>query len=232
MADLVVAELTKSFPAAQGQLQILTGIDFELSRRENLVILGPSGSGKSTLLHIIGTLDQPTSGTVQLEGIDPFSLPAAELAKFRNRRIGFIFQEHHLLPQLSALENVVMPVLAERQVQTADIVRARELLERVGLGHRESHRPGQLSGGERQRVAVARALICQPALLLADEPTGSLDQLNAESIGDLLLDVQEHTGTMLICVTHSEPLAGRFQRQLRLNRGKLVKGESAASAHH
>lgn len=232
MADLMVTQLTKSFPAAQGELQILAGIDLQLSRRENLVILGPSGSGKSTLLHIIGTLDQPTSGSVQLEGVDPFSLSPTALAQFRNRRIGFIFQEHHLLPQLSAIENVVMPVLAERQVQPADVARARELLDRVGLGHRESHRPGQLSGGERQRVAVARALICQPALLLADEPTGSLDQLNAESIGDLLLDVQEHTGTMLICVTHSEPLAGRFQRQLRLNRGKLVPGDSAALVSH
>lgn len=222
MADLIVTRLTKSFPAATGSLEILSGIDLELSQRENLVILGPSGSGKSTLLHLLGTLDEPTAGEVRLRGTDPFALSPTDLARFRNRNIGFIFQEHHLLPQLSALENVLMPVLAERQVTADDVKRGQELLTRVGLGQRTAHRPGQLSGGERQRVAVARALICQPALLLADEPTGSLDQLNAESIGTLLLDVQELSGTMLICVTHSQQLAERFQRRLQLERGKLV----------
>jgi lipoprotein-releasing system ATP-binding protein len=222
MSNLIVRQLKKSFPAGDGVLEILTGVDFELALRDNLVILGPSGSGKSTLLHILGTLDEPTAGSVELQGTNPFGLAPSELARFRNRHIGFIFQEHHLLPQLSAIENVLMPILAERQVAAADVTRAQELLARVGLGHREIHLPGQLSGGERQRVAVARALICQPALLLADEPTGSLDQLNAESIGDLLLDVQAHSGAMLICVTHSDVLANRFQRQMRLERGKLV----------
>lgn len=222
MAGLSVSGLCKHFPTPSGPLKILDGVEFELNRGENLAVLGPSGCGKSTLLQIVGTLDQPTSGTVRLDGIDPFELPNRELAAFRNHRIGFIFQEHHLLPQLTALENVLLPVLAEEAVDQAAVERGRQLLAQVGLEARQHHRPAELSGGERQRVAVARSLIRDPLLLLADEPTGSLDESNAQSIGQLLLDVQATARAMLICVTHSAMLAGMFQRRVRLQAGKLV----------
>jgi lipoprotein-releasing system ATP-binding protein len=166
-------------------------------------------------------LDSPTSGSVQLEGIKPFELSAQELSRFRNRKIGFVFQEHHLLPQLSALENVLLPVLAGGSVTLGNADRARMLLAKVGLAERAEHLPSELSGGERQRVAVARALICEPVLLLADEPTGSLDQANAESIGKLLLEIQRDSGATLICVTHSQTLAENFQRRAELKRGRL-----------
>jgi len=222
MAELTVSGLRKEYPTPSGPLKILDGIDLQLSKGENLAVLGPSGCGKSTFLRIVGTLDQPTAGDVTLEGVNPFSLANRELAAFRNHRIGFIFQEHHLLPQLTALENVLLPVLAEQAVDTAAIERGRQLLEQVGLGQRTGHRPAELSGGERQRVAVARALIRDPLLLLADEPTGSLDEQNARSIGELLLDVQSRAGAMLICVTHSPTLAGMFQTRRRLQAGKFV----------
>jgi len=185
-------------------------------------VVGPSGCGKSTFLQIIGTLDQPTAGEVRLGGVNPFALANRELAAFRNHRIGFIFQEHHLLPQLTALENVLLPVLAEQAVDAAAMDRGRQLLDQVGLGARSGHRPAELSGGERQRVAVARALIREPLLLLADEPTGSLDEQNARSIGELLLEVQSRAGAMLICVTHSPTLAGMFQIRRQLRAGKFV----------
>lgn len=222
MAGLSVSGLCKHFPTPSGPLKILDGVDLELNRGENLAVVGPSGCGKSTLLQIVGTLDQPTNGTVRLDGIDPFELPNRELAAFRNHRIGFIFQEHHLLPQLTALENVLLPVLAEEAVTPAAVERGQQLLAQVGLEARQHHRPAELSGGERQRVAVARALIRDPLLLLADEPTGSLDESNAQSIGQLLLDVQATARAMLICVTHSPLLAGMFQRRARLQAGKLV----------
>lgn len=222
MAELTVSGLSKQYPTPSGPLTILDGLDLRVGHGENLAVLGPSGCGKSTFLQIIGTLDQPTSGEVRLDGINPFSLGNRELAAFRNHRIGFIFQEHHLLPQLTALENVLLPVLAEQTVDAAAIDRGRELLDQVGLGQRTGHRPAELSGGERQRVAVARSLIRNPLLLLADEPTGSLDEQNARSIGELLLEVQSRTGAMLICVTHSPTLAGMFQSRLRLQAGKFV----------
>lgn len=222
MAELTVSGLRKEYPTPSGALKILDGIDLQLSKGENLAVLGPSGCGKSTFLQIVGTLDQPTAGDVTLEGVNPFSLANRELAAFRNHRIGFIFQEHHLLPQLTALENVLLPVLAEQPVDAAAVERGQQLLDQVGLGQRSSHRPAELSGGERQRVAVARALIRDPLLLLADEPTGSLDEQNARSIGELLLDVQSRAGAMLICVTHSPTLAGMFQTRRRLQAGKFV----------
>ncbi|MFN6109556.1 MAG: ABC transporter ATP-binding protein [Planctomycetota bacterium] len=222
MAELIVTGLRKAYPTPSGPLTILDGVDLQLGQSENLAVVGPSGCGKSTFLQIIGTLDQPTAGEVRLGGVNPFALANRELAAFRNHRIGFIFQEHHLLPQLTALENVLLPVLAEQAVDAAAMDRGRQLLDQVGLGARSGHRPAELSGGERQRVAVARSLIREPLLLLADEPTGSLDEQNARSIGELLLEVQSRAGAMLICVTHSPTLAGMFQIRRQLRAGKFV----------
>ena len=222
MPDLVVENLTKSYPTPGGSLSILDGVTFSLDRGLNIAVLGPSGCGKSTLLHLLGALDVPTSGTIRLDGDDPFQLNPRELAAFRNRKIGYVFQEHHLLPQLSALENVLLPAMAEGSVKNDAIQRGKSLLESVGLNDRLQHLPGELSGGERQRVAVARALINQPALLLADEPTGSLDENNAATIGRLLLDLQKLSQTILICVTHSQQLADLFQQRSRLVGGKFV----------
>lgn len=184
--------------------------------------MGPSGSGKSTLLHILGTLDRPTAGTVTLDGTDPFALPEAELAAFRNRRIGFVFQDHHLLPQCSVLENVLIPTLVSKTSADETEPYARKLLDRVGLGGRLDHRPAELSGGERQRVAVARALVLKPVLLLADEPTGNLDRKNAGAVGELLLDLHRQENTVLVVVTHSPELARLFPRRMEMNDGQLV----------
>ncbi|HMP77937.1 MAG TPA: ABC transporter ATP-binding protein [Pirellulaceae bacterium] len=222
MSQLVIRELVKDFPAPEGALRVLDGITLELASGDALAVIGPSGCGKSTLLHVAGTLDHPTSGSVELNGQNPFALSASALARFRNEQLGFVFQEHFLLPQLTALENVMIPVLAQRRVTPADVELAKQLLEQVGLGARARHRPGELSGGERQRVAVARALVCQPAMLLADEPTGSLDEKSAEMVGQLLLEVSQRWGTILICVTHSDRLAQRFSQRARLTGGKLV----------
>jgi len=223
MADLIVDNVTKEFPAAEDKaLVVLKGASFELSRGENMAIVGDSGSGKSTLLHIIGALDRPTSGSVSLAGQDPFDLPEKQLAAFRNENIGFVFQDHHLLPQLTILENVLLPALADgRTVTDEDVERGHYLLKQVGLSERESHRPATISGGERGRAAVARALIMQPQLLLADEPTGNLDHENAQMISNLLVRLQEEENAMLIVVTHSRELAGQLQQQRRLNSGVL-----------
>ncbi|HWB10126.1 MAG TPA: ABC transporter ATP-binding protein [Pirellulales bacterium] len=222
MSDLSVQEVTKEFPTRAEPLVVLRGCSFELARGENLAILGPSGSGKSTLLQIVGTLDQPTSGEVRLGGEDPFQLSEPQLAKFRNERIGFVFQDHHLLPQCTVQENVLLPTLAGGGATEAAFERARMLLDRVGLSARLDHRPAELSGGERQRVAIARALIRQPMLLLADEPTGNLDRSTAATIGELLLELQQLEQTMLVVVTHSLELAARFQRKVELDGGRLV----------
>jgi lipoprotein-releasing system ATP-binding protein len=222
-ADLVVTGLTKQFPSAAGTLEILRGVDLEIHRGEAVVITGPSGSGKSTLLYILGTLDRPTSGKIRVLGSDPFAGSEAELARYRNQNVGFVFQEHHLLPQCSVLENVLIPTLAARGAGAAEEQRARTLLGRVGLGERLAHRPAQLSGGERQRAAVCRALINQPALLLADEPTGNLDRRTAESVGSLLLDIAREQNALLVCVTHSAELASRFPKRYELMDGTLVE---------
>ena len=221
-SDLTLSEITKNFSGVAGTLQILRGVELNLKRGDALAVTGPSGSGKSTLLYIIGTLEQPTSGSVNILGNDPFALGIAELAEFRNRNIGFIFQDHHLLPQCTVLENVLIPTLAGSGAGDAEEQRARQLLERVGLCDRITHRPAQISGGERQRVAVCRALINQPALLLADEPTGNLDRSTAESVGSLLLELSKEQHTILICVTHSTELADRFPAHSELLDGKLV----------
>ncbi len=223
MSQLTVENVTKRYPTRAQSLDVLRGVSFGLAGGENLAILGPSGSGKSTLLHIIGTLDSPTSGVVRLDDQDPFQLDEPGLANFRSRKIGFVFQDHHLLPQCSVLENALLPTIATGATQPADVERARMLLDRVGLGQRLEHRPAELSGGERQRVAVARALIRKPVLLLADEPTGNLDRTTATSIAELLMELQQQEQTMMIAVTHSLELAGLFQRRLELDDGRLME---------
>jgi lipoprotein-releasing system ATP-binding protein len=229
-SDLIVTGLTREFRGAAGALSILRGIDLRMSRGDALVVTGPSGSGKSTLLYIIGALDEPTAGSVRILGQDPFQLNAGKQAAFRNETIGFIFQDHHLLPQCTVLENVLIPALAGRGAGKDEEQRAKELLGRVGLGDRMTHRPAQISGGERQRAAVCRALINRPAILLADEPTGNLDQKTAESVGSLLLELSREEQTLLICVTHSLELAAKFPRHRVLREGKLVEAEQPIPA--
>jgi lipoprotein-releasing system ATP-binding protein len=229
MPNLIVRDVTKEYPTRDKPLSVLRGCSLELSAGENAVILGPSGCGKSTLLYCIGTLDRPTSGSINLDGTDPFALGEPELAGFRNRKLGFVFQDHHLLPQCSVLENVLVPTLAEGGATTDVVARAKKLLDRVGLGSRLEHRPAELSGGERQRTAIARALLLKPALLLADEPTGNLDRTTATQIGDLLLELQRDEGTMLLVVTHSLELAARFQRRLELDDGRIHEAQATAA---
>ncbi|MDA0807298.1 MAG: ABC transporter ATP-binding protein [Planctomycetota bacterium] len=220
-ADISLIGLSKDFTGAAGQLSILRNVDLSLSRGDALAVTGPSGSGKSTLLYIVGMLDELTAGNIEVLGSDPTGMSESELAKFRNEHIGFIFQDHHLLPQCTVLENVLIPLLAGNGVADADEQRARELLTRVGLADRVTHRPAQLSGGERQRVAVCRALINQPEILLADEPTGNLDHATADAVGDLLLELSREQNVLLICVTHSTELANRFPQHMELRDGRL-----------
>jgi ABC-type lipoprotein export system ATPase subunit len=205
---------------ASPPVEVLRDINFQLADGEAVAIVGPSGSGKSTLLNILGALDRPTQGKALFDGRDLATLTEPELAAIRNRQIGFIFQLHHLLPQCTVLENVLIPTLAGTPDATA-CERAERLLERVGLKPRLAHRPGQLSGGECQRVAVARALINQPKLLLADEPTGALDHVNATSLGQLLIELNKEQGVALVVVTHSTELAARLPRRLELQDGVL-----------
>ena len=223
MSDLVADNIAKEYPTRSEPLVVLRDVSCRLSDGDSLAILGPSGSGKSTLLHILGTLDRPTSGQVTLRGQDPFSLAEPQLAEFRNKNVGFVFQDHHLLPQLSVLENVLVPTLAEGGSDPSSIEHAHELIERVGLTARTEHRPAELSGGEKQRVAVARAMIRRPVLLLADEPTGSLDRTNAERIGQLLIDLQADVNMILVVVTHSFELAERFAQKIQLDDGRLCE---------
>jgi len=218
--QLKVSDVRKSFDMGETRVDVLRGISFELSGGEALVVTGPSGSGKSTLLHLVGTLEQPSSGSIEIDSSDPFALPEPELARFRNSNVGFVFQEHHLLPQYSVLENVLVPTMAFPGSGDDAETRASRLLERVGLGHRLDHRPAELSGGERQRVAVARALINQPGLLLCDEPTGSLDHKSAVAVADLLFELHSEAHNILIVVTHSLELAGRFNRRFELREGR------------
>lgn len=218
--SLILEKLGKTYPTRSGELTVLREVSVTLQDGEALAILGPSGSGKSTLLYLLGTLERPTSGTYRLGDQEPFKLADAELAHFRNRSIGFVFQDHHLLPQCSVLENVLIPTLAGPRENLE--ARARQLLDRVGLSHRLDHRPAELSGGERQRVAVARALIHKPMLLLADEPTGNLDRKTAQSIGSLLLEMQQQEKTTLIVVTHSPDLARTLPRQMEMLDGTLA----------
>ena len=215
--------IQKRFPTRGDDLVVLRDVSLSLDGGQSAAILGPSGSGKSTLLNILGTLEPPSAGRVELDGCDPLSLPARELARFRNHNVGFIFQDHHLLPQCSVLENVLLPTLAERRSEDA-VDRARQLAERVGLRERLEHRPAELSGGERQRVAIARALINRPKLVLADEPTGNLDRKTAEQVGQLLAELHQNQEVVLVVVTHSEALAARFGRSYALVDGTLMPG--------
>jgi lipoprotein-releasing system ATP-binding protein len=221
MSKLHVENITKQYPTRAEPLQVLRGVSLALDPGENLAILGPSGSGKSTLLSIIGTLETPTSGRVLLDGVDPAALEERQLAAFRSRRIGFVFQDHYLLPQCSLLENVLLPAVPLGAIEDATVRRAEMLLERVGLSDRRTHRPAELSGGERQRAALARALINSPELLLADEPTGNLDRTTAEQVGKLLVEIQKTEPMMLIVVTHSERLAEMMQMRRELDAGVL-----------
>jgi len=218
---LRLAGVAKSYRSPEGvETPVLRGVDLTLAPGESVAICGPSGCGKSTLLNIIGTLDRPGSGTVALDGRDVTALSEAELSEVRSRILGFVFQLHHLLPQCSILENVLVPTLTGRGPNNAE-ERARNLLERVGLAARASHRPGQLSGGECQRAAVVRALINKPRLLLADEPTGSLDRASAESLARLLGELNREEGVALVTVTHSPELAKRAGRVLELRDGRF-----------
>ncbi len=219
-ALLELSGVTKAYEGAPETAAVLKGVDLRVEAGETLAIVGPSGCGKSTLLNVIGALDRPTSGDIVFRDRDLQKLSDAELAEFRNRSIGFVFQLHHLLPQCSALENVLLPTLVNKAAENPR-ERAVRLLDRVGLSERLSYRPGKLSGGERQRVAVVRALINQPSLLLADEPTGSLSREGAEDLTRLMLELNREEEMTLIVVTHSEAVAGMMDRVLELDDGQL-----------
>ena len=217
---LEVKNLYKEYPTPQGPLAILSDVSLSLKRGDAVAIMGPSGSGKSTLLYILGALEPPTRGTVALDGQDPFALKEKQLAAFRNERVGFIFQDHCLLPQCTVIENVLAPTLVSKNGDDATM-RARELLEQVGLAPRLTHRPAALSGGEKQRVALARALIRRPHLLLCDEPTGNLDERSAETVAAMLLELHRQQETILVVVTHSVELASRFPTRFELHEQTL-----------
>jgi lipoprotein-releasing system ATP-binding protein len=220
--------LKKNYWLEGHEIEVLRGIDLDIHRGERISITGRSGSGKSTFLHVVGTLDVPHAGSVRFMGVDVFQKPPAHLAAFRNKAIGFVFQFHHLLPEFSALENVAMPGLIQRMSQSEAHERARHILSTVGLSHRVDHRPGELSGGEQQRVAIARALVLEPELLLADEPTGNLDEASAAGIHDLLDEMNARTGLTIVLVTHSSQLAQRLPRRLNMEEGVLHSREGAA----
>ena len=228
MTQLVVQHVRKEFQTQNAPLVVLNDVSLSMNSGESAAILGPSGSGKSTLLHIIGSLEPPTAGQVVLGDTELFGLDERQMAQFRNQSIGFIFQDHHLLPELSLLENVMIPALAEGELSAADREWAIELIERVGLTDRQSHRPGELSGGERGRAAIARALMQRPAILLADEPTGNLDHKTAAMVLDVLLQLQAQEQTMLIVVTHSLTVAAKMGSQFELVDGCLVDANKAS----
>lgn len=207
---LDVSHVSKRYATPAGDLHVVQDVSFQMTPGESLAIMGPSGSGKSTLLAMLGGLEIPSEGTIRLDGIDPYAGGAAERAAFRNREVGFVFQEHQLLPGCTALDNVVLPALAAGRVTAEQEARGRELLARVGLAERAGHLPGELSGGERQRVAVARAMLLGPRLLLADEPTGQLDSHTADGVADLLVEITAESGGMLVVVTHADRLASRI----------------------
>ncbi len=223
MTTLRLDGVTKTFGEGATAVEVLRGVDLEMDAGEAIAVTGESGSGKSTLLHIIGTLERPTAGRVEVDGEDPFRLRERDLARFRNRVAGFVFQDHHLLPQYTVLENVLLPTLAFPPPRDDAEEIGRHLLDRVGLGHRLGHRPAELSGGERQRAAVARALINDPALLLCDEPTGNLDRKNTDAVADLLIELQAASTRLLLVITHSEQLAARFGRRVALVEGRCVE---------
>ena len=218
---LQVVQLTKEYPTARGPLRVLSAVSFDLAPGDAAAVMGPSGSGKSSLLYVLGGLEPPTAGTITLDGVDPFTLPAPQLAGFRNEKIGFVFQDHCLLPQCTVLENVLIPTLVAPKPE--DQARATKLVQQVGLADRIDHRPAQLSGGERQRVAIARALVRQPRLLLCDEPTGNLDRAAADNVTEVLLDLHRAQNTILVVVTHSAELAKRLPIRFDLLDARLQR---------
>ena len=225
---LSVSKVGKEYPTPRGPLAVLSDVTFALSPGEAAAITGPSGSGKSSLLYMLGALEPPSRGEITLGGQNPFTLPASGLADFRNSQIGFVFQDHCLLPQCTVLENVLVPTLVARRRHAKegdDARHARRLLEQVGLTERLDHRPGELSGGEKQRVAIARALIRRPRLLLCDEPTGNLDQHAASTVASLLLDLHKNQQSILIVVTHSDRLAAQFPIRFEISGGKLQRAQ-------
>lgn len=231
MSDpLVLRAVTRVYRGDAGELPVLQGADLTVRAGEIVALVAPSGAGKSTLLHVAGLLDRPDSGSVLIQGRDAGGLPDAARTAVRRDTIGFVYQFHHLLPEFSALENVAMPLLVRRMKVADARARARRLLDRVGLGQRLSHRPDQLSGGERQRAAVARALVMEPKIVLADEPTGNLDGTNAESVFALMLELNRELGTCLIVVTHDMRLATRMERIYAIERGVLTEKTVSAAA--
>jgi lipoprotein-releasing system ATP-binding protein len=223
---VIIEDLHKSFEHMGRTLHVLKGIDLSMNAGEILAIVGPSGAGKSTLLHCIGTLDLPTSGRIRLAGEELTTMSGSRLAAVRNREIGFVFQFHHLLPEFNALENLMLPGLIQGRPKKEMEKRAAALLEEVGLAHRATHRPGELSGGEQQRVAVARALVLGPKLLLADEPTGNLDSATSGSIHDLFFQINKEHGTTIVVVTHNSGFAESMPRVVRMVDGRVFKDDT------
>lgn len=221
MAFIEIRNVFKSYYLHGKRIDVLRGVSLDIAQGELVSLIGASGAGKSTFLHVLGTLDAPAAGTVRFDGRDVLAMNDAEVAEFRNRTIGFVFQSHYLLPEFSALENVAMPAIIQRQDRQQAFQAARGLLERVGLGGRVEHRPGELSGGEAQRVALARALVLKPTVLLADEPTGNLDPATGAGIHQLLREVNRDLGITAVVVTHNAELARSMPRQLRLEAGAI-----------
>jgi lipoprotein-releasing system ATP-binding protein len=222
MSSLIsVKALCKGYGQGGSRVEVLKGVDLDVVQGTTTALVGASGAGKSTLLHLLGALDRPSSGSVIYSGEELFSRSESELAEFRNKKIGFVFQFHHLLPEFTAVENVMMPALIARQSRKKAEEKAEQLLEQVGLAHRLLHRPGELSGGEQQRVAIARALVSDPELLLADEPTGNLDMKTSDAIHQLLAELQQQSGITLVVVTHNERLAGCMGQVVRLVDGRI-----------
>lgn len=222
-------QICKSYDEGPKPITVLDNVSFSIGEGEQVAILGSSGSGKSTLLHLLGALDKPNSGTVLFQGEDIYRYRESQQAKFRNQNLGFVYQQHHLLPEFTAIENTAMPLMIAGQSKSDALQKAQQILERVGLAERAEHKPAALSGGERQRVAIARALVANPKLVLADEPTGNLDDKTGDSVYELLLDLKKEFSTSFIIVTHDTKLAAKLDRTLKLSNGKLSDEENNKS---